>query len=271
MHASLARRCRADTVVCCALALLLSPLYIVGGVTLSPVAIAGSDLEEFSPSTPFTNLINQSGIATPFVTGVTDFNAYFSTPGEPFGDANYRNNWQSVADFDLPLTGYIDFDLGASYSVDQVALWSLSLRDIRIELLDDLGGTPRPVGSFTLADKLSFSFSYRVEVHPLAPSAPARYVRLRIDSVHTYSPSDTFGYATLGEVAFSVEPPGSQAPPLQIVRNIDGSITVTFGGLLESAPTANGGFAPVPGDPQGVHTMPASELSAQHYFRARRD
>ncbi|MCL4178067.1 MAG: hypothetical protein KJ072_10060 [Verrucomicrobia bacterium] len=262
---------RTPAVIHFAFALLLLPLPLLGGVTLSPVAIAGSDLEEYSPSTPFTNMINQSGIATPFVSGETDFDTHFATPGEPFGNANYQNNWQSQADFDLPLTGYVDFDLGAAYRVDQIAIWSLSLRDIRIELLDELGGVPRAVGAFTLTNQLNFPFSYRVEVHALTPSAPARYVRLNIDSVHTYSPTDTFGYAIIGEVAFSVEPAASEPPPLRIDRNADGDVTVTFGGILESASAANDDFTPVSGAPQGTYTIPANGPSTQRYFRARLD
>ena len=75
-----------------------------GAVVLSPVAVAGSSLAAYDASTPFENMINQSGLAEPFVSGTTDFGTYFAEAGKPFGNANFANNWQSALSFNLPLT-----------------------------------------------------------------------------------------------------------------------------------------------------------------------
>jgi hypothetical protein len=247
------------------MALASNPL--LAAVVLSPVAVAGSDLEEYGAETPYVNMINQSGIAQAFVSGSTDFDEYFAVPGEPFGHANYLNNWQSTVSFDLPLSGYVDFDLGATYTVGKMAIWNLSLRDVHVELYDDLNGTAQPGGSWTLTNQLNFPFSYRVEVLPFNSPLSARYVRLNIDSVYTYSPTDNFGYAIIGEVAFSVEPPTSTPPLLQISLNPNGDVTVTFTGTLESASAPDGTFTDVPGNPQGTLNLTPSEPAV--YFRAR--
>jgi hypothetical protein len=249
------------------MALASNPLF--AAVILSPVAVAGSDLGEYGAETPYVNMINQSGIALEFTSGSTDFDEYFAVPGEPFGNANYVNNWQSPVSFDLPLSGYVDFDLGETYTVGKMAIWSLSLRDVHVELFEELNGTRQSAGSWTLTNQLSFPFSYRVEVLPFTSPLPARYVRLNIESVYTFSPTDDFGYAIVGEVAFSVEPPTATVPLLQIDLNPNGDVTVTFTGTLESASAPDGAITDVPGNPQGTHTLTPSEPAV--YFRARMD
>jgi hypothetical protein len=96
--------------------------------------------------------------------------------------------------------------------IGKMGIWSISLRDVQVELGEDLSGTGQSVGSWTLLNHLNSPFSYRVEVLPFTSSFSGRYVRLKIDSVYTYSPTDNFGYAIVGEVAFSVEPLTSTPP-----------------------------------------------------------
>ena len=51
----------------------------------------------------------------PFTSGVTEFDTYFANPARVFaqsGDGG-TNNWQSTFSFSPPLTGTVDFDLGA--------------------------------------------------------------------------------------------------------------------------------------------------------------
>src|SRR5688572_30485090 len=157
-------------------------------VVLSPVAVVGTDLGTASESAPLTNMINQSGIDTPFVSGSTIFDTYFANPGQVFASngAGGVNNWQSEISFTLPLRGYVDFDLGASYRINKIAIWNQSLKEITVKVLNDLNGPEQVAGSFTLFSRLSFVFSYAVDVLSFATTYQGRYVRLAIDSVHTF-------------------------------------------------------------------------------------
>ena len=52
---------------------------------LSPVGVSEAGLGTFSTDFgALTNIINQSGIKVPFVSGSTDFDAYFAPPNSKF-------------------------------------------------------------------------------------------------------------------------------------------------------------------------------------------
>jgi len=79
---------------------------------LSPLAVNETGLGTFpSDTTALTNLINQSGLNVPFVTGSTDFDSYFAPPNSNFSKNRDGTKWQS--DFsNVPFGGTVDFDLG---------------------------------------------------------------------------------------------------------------------------------------------------------------
>jgi hypothetical protein len=182
-------------------------LPTLGQVTLSPTAVVDSDMGSFGASTPYENMINQSGLDTPFVNGVTDFATYFATPGQTFAQANFANNWQSEISSELPQTGYIDFDLGASYRLDGMAVWNISLQDVTVTIFDELTNPGVFAGSFTLTDHLNFPFSYPVDVLDFGGEFEGRYVRLDVDSTYLFDPpNDFFSYGIVGEVVLSVSP-----------------------------------------------------------------
>ncbi len=105
------------------LGVVLAPNVVSGQVMLSPVAVVGTDLGTYDAAiTPLANMINPSGVTTPFVSGSTDFNTYFAHPGQTFANANFSNNWQSLVSFDPPLTGDVDFDLGAFHQINKIAI-----------------------------------------------------------------------------------------------------------------------------------------------------
>jgi hypothetical protein len=239
-----------------------------GAVVLSPVAVVGSSLASYNASTPYENMINRSGIDDPFVSGSTDFGTYFAEFGKPFGNANYTNNWQSELSFNLPLTGYLDFDLGDSYTIDRIALWNISLKDITIELYEDLDGPGEVAGEFVLTRNVNSPFSYRVELLTLDAPVRGRYLKLNILSTYTYSPGDNFGYAIVGEVAVSATS-STAGPLLTIARTPDGQVQVTFTGTLQSAASPEGVFSDVPGNPTGTYLPP--DLGSPRYFRAKAD
>lgn len=238
-------------------------------VLLSPVAVVGSDLETYSPAVSLENMINQSGVETPFVSGVTVFADYFRNPAQRFatsGDGG-TNNWQSVVSFGTPVRGTVDFDLGARYRIDRVALWNRSLKDITFKVLEDLQGPEQVGGSFSLFDRQSFFFSYAADVLTLNTPLEGRYLRLVIDSVHPIQ-GVNFGYAVVGEVVVSATPLAVPPPSLRISRSATGDLRLEFTGILQSASSADGPFEDVPGTPQGLHEVPGGSLDGLRFYRA---
>jgi hypothetical protein len=175
-------------------------------VMLSPTSVLGTDMGESDPTAAVGKMIDQSGLDKPFTSGVTDFDAYFTTGDPPFAQAAAGNNWQSEADFSLPVSGFVDFDLGAVRSIDRIAIWNISLKDVTIHVSDTSIGSLQEVASFTLPSHISFPFSYPHDVLDLGGVRAARYVRLEVESVHLFSPSDTFGFAIVGEVVAAEVP-----------------------------------------------------------------
>jgi hypothetical protein len=240
----------------------------IAQVIVSPVAVVETDLGVFDPSVPLTNMINQSGIDIPFVSGSTDFATYFAPGNTAFAQNGAGNNWQSDFSFELPLTGFVEFDLGASYEITGMAIWNVSVRDVTVKLLEDLNGPEQVAGAFTLTNHVNFPFSYPPDVLRFDASHHGRYLRLEIESAYTFSPSDTFAYAIIGEVVVAATDTGTP-PNLSISRSNNGDVTVTFTGTLESAATVEGPYSPVPGDPQGTHAISSDELEERQFFRAR--
>ena len=180
------------------------PRHPPANTILSPVAIVASDLGEVSPSqSPFVNMINQSGLDVPFTSGQTGFDLYFSNSNAHGADANFAGNWQSDVSFVLPLQGFVDFDLGSTQVIDRMALWNLSLEDIRVLVSDLPTGPFTEVGQYTLPSHLNF-FSYNVDILPFNAPISARYVRIQVDSAYLIDPA--FTYAIVGEVAVSAIP-----------------------------------------------------------------
>jgi hypothetical protein len=174
------------------------------GTILSPTAVLGTDLGTFDPITALGNMINQSGLDKPFTSGVTDFDEYFTTGAPPFGQGRFDFGWQSDFSFNLPLTGFVDFDLGAVYAIDRIAVWNRSLENGNFLVSETLGGPFTNAGSFHLQNKLNFPFSYQPEVVELDDTVNARYLRFDITSTYKFDITDTFAYAIVGEVAVDV-------------------------------------------------------------------
>jgi hypothetical protein len=58
-------------------------------------------------------------------------------------------------------------------------------------------------------------------------------------------------------------------PKLTIRLQPNGDVIVAFTGTLQSADSVNGTFQDIPGNPQGIFTIPRSNLMGSRYFRAR--
>jgi hypothetical protein len=188
-------------IVCVACLLIVAGTEKVSraGTMLSPTAVLGTDLGTFDPVVPLENMINQSSIDKPFTSGVTDFDEYFTTGDQPFGQGG-PGNWQSDFSFNLPLMGYVDFDLGDTYTIDRLAIWNRSLENVDIYFSDTPGGLTTLGGSYTLLNHLNFPFSYLPEILELDTTVEARYMRFQINSTYKFDVTDTFAYAIVGEV-----------------------------------------------------------------------
>jgi len=216
-------------------------------------------------------MIDQSGIDKPFVSGTTDFDGYFADPEQTFATNSYLYNWQSEYSFDLPLTGHVDFDLGATYNFYKMAVWNLSLSNVTVRVSDDTNSLDmgQVAGSFTLTNHQDFSISYPVDILDFGGSYQGRYVRLDIASTYLGSPGDGYAYAIIGEVVFSAVPVSAALPMLSIARVPGGDVEVTFAGALQTSTNIGGPFQDVPGNPQGVYVVSKDNLFPEQYFRAK--
>jgi hypothetical protein len=165
------------------------------------------------------------------------------------------------------LTGTVDFDLGARYRVNKVAIWNRSLKDVTFRVLDQLNSPGEIGGSFTLIDRQGFPFSYAADVLPFSAPLEGRYLRMEIQSTHPV-PGFTFTYAIVGEVIASASPIPSAPPSLAIDTTAAGDVRITFTGTLTTSVNPQGPYNPVAGNPQGTHTLPKAALSELQYFRS---
>ena len=173
----------------------LNPTALDAQTMLSPVAISGSNLGVYNDTVPFINMINQSGVLTPFVSGVTSFDTYFAKPGQVFAESGNGGiyNWSSELASDLGVQGYVDFDLGASYSISKVAIWNRSMKSVKLQVFDNANGPIQTADTFQLINRLSFTFSYAVDILPFKAPLQGRYLRLGIESIYPLSPPFLFG------------------------------------------------------------------------------
>jgi hypothetical protein len=239
-------------------------------VMLSPADVIGTDLGTFSSDVPLTNMINHSGVTTQFVSGVTLFDSYFENPGQTFATNNYLYNWQSDFSFDLPLRGYVDFDLGATYTINKMAIWNVSVSNLLVRIADTPAGLPtgQVLGNFSLPNHLNNPFSYEVNILDFGTNRQARYVRLQINSAYEFSPGDGFAYAIIGEVVMSAIP-GAEPPVVNMSRDPNGDVRLTFTGTLQSSTNAAGIYTDVSGNPQDTYVIPKANQSARQFFRVR--
>ena len=254
------------------IAFMISAALARGQVMLSPAA-AFTELGAFNPSVSVTNLINQSGITTPFVSGVTVFDTYFANPGQRFatsGDGG-TNNWNSQQSFtDLNNVGYVDFDLGAVYQINKVGLWNRSISNLTVTVRETLEGPQQVAGNFSVFDRQNFPFSYGADVLPLTGTYQGRYVRFVLNGIYPafVSPGFTFGYAIMGEVVMSVVPQGTPRPTLSIDALSNGDVRISFTGTLQSATNVNGVYSALPGNPASPFLIPKIAQHQRQFFRA---
>ncbi len=128
-----------------ACAFLIAPGIASAQLIVDPVSATSNDTQFGAPD----NARNQSGLSAGYTSLVDNFNAYIAT-GPVHDSSDQSNRWTSN-----PLPGSIDFDLGASYSIDALALWSQgngigSIAAFTLTAADDSAFTnPTSLGSFS--------------------------------------------------------------------------------------------------------------------------
>ncbi len=177
-------------------AALLFSVSAAAGVILSPTSVTQNTLGTFStvPANSIDFTHDGSGLPA-FTSGVTDFTTYIGSNPTHDGFA-VGNAWASASGV---LTGIIDYDLGMSYSIGQVALWNQGrntnqgINSFDILTSDNVAfiGAVN-VGSFNAAD-IQFAQAFALT------SSVGRFVRLQINSNH-----GSLSTTTLGEIAFDV-------------------------------------------------------------------
>lgn len=166
------------------------------GVILSIDSVIENSMGENNCCNDFlVDMLNQQGLSSNYVSGVTDF-ATFTSSGVTHS-ASDATSWLSAQSV---LSGYLIFDLGAEYSINNFVMWN------------GAGGINASVNGFSLTTSLVSDFSvstavgsfngqqdnYDATVYGMTNSF-ARYVRLDIES--------TFGNScctAIGEIAFDV-------------------------------------------------------------------
>ncbi len=194
---------------------LLLAFDVNATVILSPTAISQNTLGNRDANVDIGNVIDQSGLSSAFTSGVTDFDTYLG--GNPTHSlAAGDNEWFAP---DGEFLGFIDFDLGAVYDVDRVAIWNEDAAGVsRFELITSLDATfaaSTSFGFFSLTNNPR-DVDYLADVISLGAVSSARYVRMSIEGF--YPDEQNFAdQASLGEVAFSVTAANDVPEPASLV------------------------------------------------------
>jgi hypothetical protein len=172
---------------------LSAPSIATAGVILSPVTALASDTLDGN----INHTIDQTGLSAAFVSGVTDFDAYIAS--NPTHDGpGAANAWAGNAGA-LPIN--LDYNLGATYDVDTLALWTsfsgFSINRFQVFTADNAGFVGATnVGGFDANDTLPPMVA---QIFDLL-NTNAQYLRVQILS------NEGAGAVNLSELAVEVTP-----------------------------------------------------------------
>ncbi len=185
-----------------AAAILVSGAVAHGAVMIQPTSIT-SATPLFNSNFQLTNMINQDGLSTPYVSGVTDYAAYLASVPTQASNPLSQYAVQSEA-----ASVIYEFDLGQSYTLTKFIYWngpaSLSTRVTTVTI--SVSSSP----TFATLTNLGRYTSTPSAGHPVAAEGfnltqgTGQYVRLQV--------TNAGGPRTLiGEVAFAAIPEPSTA------------------------------------------------------------
>jgi hypothetical protein len=174
---------------------LMQPQTASAGVILSPTSVVLNTAGNFSSADPIENTINQAGMDTPFTSGVTDFDTYMA--GNPLHNYGYTTEWFSPTGV---YSGTIIYDLGADYSLSQMALWNEDASGLATVSMytcpDSACSTSTFIGTFDPTPN-TYGVDYPAQVVPFVGTT--EYVELFVTGP---GPNDGWDGLAMGEVAF---------------------------------------------------------------------
>jgi len=142
------------------------------------------------------NTINQSGLSAGFISGVTDFDTYIA--GNPTHTVFANFEWFGAAGTN---SGVVNYDLGASYSINAFALWNEESSGIGLfDLLASTDGTTYSTIISAISPPDYPLASYGASVFSFS-TANARYFRLNLSGCPQPNPG-SYQSCAIGEVAF---------------------------------------------------------------------
>lgn len=174
---------------------------------------------QFSVQYTPTFAIDQSGLAAPYTSGVTDFDSFASTTGTVNGGSSFTT-WYSAQNV---LTGNFDFDLGGTRNIESFALWAdpqvspnQGVKDFELYADDNAAySSPVLLGVYTAVDGIPNATNFG-QVFTFTNTA-ASHVRMVILSNH----GSTF-VTGMVEAAFEVGVP----PACEADQGGDGTVGV---------------------------------------------
>ena len=204
---------------------ILSAAFVIAWIVrMCTEAEAGTIVQPSSASTNMGsfvssvvgNLVNATGLLSPYVNGVTDFDAYIAT--NPVHVGINTSRWFSTSS-PPATTGNVDFDLGGAKVIESMALWNIggnSDQNINgFNLLADADGDFSS-GAITLLTgasanpNLGPTNAVLPQVFTFSPTSAA-FVRMEITSNHG-------GFVTgAGEVVFELGIPEPCTSALALV------------------------------------------------------
>lgn len=181
------------------------PLSAGAATIVSAVSVTASSERA---SVPAINTINQSGLSTTYVSGVTDFDSYIGT--NPLHTTSaFNNEWFS--DFGN-VTPTLTFALGSVQTIDRVALWVEEASGFSTAVLSAStdGVSFGNLGTINPADPPPSS-AYPAQVFGFAPTM-MQFFRMDMSGCPQPNPGAT-SECSLGEIAFSA---GAGPTPIPI-------------------------------------------------------
>jgi hypothetical protein len=172
---------------------------------------ASTSLGQFNASYPPSRVIDQSGLAATYTSGVTNFDTFVPATKTVNG-ANVPNIWFSANNV---ITGNFDFDLGSPIGIESFALWTdpqpgahQGPRNFAlIGALDPAFTVPIALGTYNALEGTGDANNFG-QVFTFTPTV-ARYVRMQINT-NWGSPATT----GMVEAAFEASVPEPATPTL---------------------------------------------------------
>jgi hypothetical protein len=161
------------------------------------------------------NARNQSGLSAMYTSLVTNFDTYIAS--NPTHNSSVQaNNFDAVNGTTSLVPFNLDFNLGGTFTVESLALWSgggSSTAVVGFDLLasaDSSFSNPISLGSFTANPNLGTIPALAPQVFRFSPTSAA-FVRMHITSNLSGLPN-----VFLGEAAFEVQPAAGVPEPASL-------------------------------------------------------